>query len=143
MERVIGFLNGFSPIIQTAIAQQKDVAAQRQILLVIARNAIRNKNATCAVELSVPALAGHPRAQLHGAVDFGVGIRLSAPSIPTPAAENTEPIIEWLFEVCAEAVLQGGAQRVGRYFRDGGATCKKAVDGFAVTSHVGMIHVGK
>jgi hypothetical protein len=35
MQRVIRLLNGFTPVIETAITQQKAVAAQRQILLVI------------------------------------------------------------------------------------------------------------
>src|ERR1700736_455781 len=55
MQRVIGLFNGFPPVIETTISQQKAVAAQRQILLVISRNAIRNKNYSRAVEFSAPA----------------------------------------------------------------------------------------
>src|ERR1700688_5203426 len=113
MQRVIGFLNSFTPVIEAAVTQQKAIAAQRQILLVISRNAIRSKSYSRAVEFSVPALAGRSRTQLHGAVHFRVSIGLMAAFIPAPAPENTEPIVEWVFEVCAEAVLYGGAQRMG------------------------------
>src|ERR1700688_3033318 len=119
MQRIIGFLNGFAPVIETAIAQQKAVAAQRQIFLVISRNSVRNKNDPGAVEFSAPALSGGSSAQLHGAIYFGVGVGLMAAFVPAPASENTEPIVEWLFKVCAKAVLYGGEQWMGRYFRSG------------------------
>ncbi len=96
MESVIGFLNGFAPVIETAIAQQKAVAAQRQIFLVISRNSVRNKNDPGAVEFSAPALSGCSNAQLHGAIYFGVGVGLTAAFVPAPASENTEPIVERL-----------------------------------------------
>src|ERR1700722_10802935 len=143
MQSVIGFLSGFAPVIETAIAQQKAVAAQRQIFLVISRNSVRNKNGPGAVEFSAPALSGRSSAQLHGAIYFGVGVGLMASFVPAPASESTEPLFEWLFEVCAEAVLYGGEQRMGRYFRDGGWNCEVIVDGFAVASHVGVIHIRK
>src|ERR1700682_4080286 len=117
MHRVIGLLNGFTSVIETAITQQKAVAAQSQILLVISRNTIRNKSYSGTVEFSAPAPAGRSCTNFYGAVHFGVGIRLMAAFIPAPASENTEPIVEWLFEVCAEAVLYGGTQWMGRYFR--------------------------
>src|SRR6202030_158684 len=110
MQSVIGFLNGLAPVIETAIAQQKAVAAQRQIFLVISRNSGRNKNDSGAVEFSAPALSGCSRAQLHGAIHFGVGVGLMAAFVPSPAPENTEPIVQWLFEVGAETVLYGGEQ---------------------------------
>src|ERR1700722_16621432 len=119
MQSVIGFLNGFPPVIKTAIAQQKAISAQRQKFLVISRNAVRNKNDPGAVEFSAPALAGCSRAQLRGAVHFGVGVGLMATFIPAPPPENTKPVIERLFEICAETVLYGGEQRMGGYFRNG------------------------
>src|ERR1700688_3147609 len=143
MQRVIHLLNVFASVIETAIAQQKAIAAQRQILLVISRNSIRSKSYTRAVEFSVPALAGRSRTQRHGAVHFRVSIGFMAAFIPAPAPENTEPVIEWLFEVCAETVLYGGEQRMGGNFWDCSQTCKVIVDGFAVASHVGVIHIRK
>src|ERR1700731_1809279 len=105
MQSIIGFLNDLAPVIETAIAQQKAVAPQRQIFLVISRNSIRNKSYTRAVEFSTPALSGGSSAQLHGAIYFGVGVGLMAAFVPAPACENAEPVIEGLFEVCAKAVL--------------------------------------
>src|ERR1700676_133151 len=143
MQRVISFGDGLPPVVETSITQKKSVTAQRQIFLVISRNAVRSKSNSSAIEFSAPASAGCSRTHFHGAVHFGIGIRLVASFVPAPAPENTEPIVEWLFEVSAEPVFYGGTQRMRRYFRSGGQTCKVIIDGFAVASHVGVIHVGE
>src|SRR5580700_8397650 len=71
MQCVIGLLNGFSPIPEAAIAQQKTITAERQILLVISRNPIGSEGYSRAVEFSAPALPGRSCPQLHRAVHFG------------------------------------------------------------------------
>src|SRR6266478_9754316 len=64
MERVVALNNVFAPVVESPIAQQKARSAKREVLLMIARDAIRNKHQTRAVELSMPPLAVRTGADL-------------------------------------------------------------------------------
>ena len=93
VHRVKHFDDVFSPVIQMAIAEQKSQAAQRQIFLVIARNAVGNKSEPGAIVPFCPQpFPLRPGAEFDGVVDFGVRVGLMLAFVPSPATEKARPI---------------------------------------------------
>src|SRR6267154_6759337 len=72
MERVISLDNTLTAVIETAIAEQKATTTEREVSLMIARDAIRNKNQTGAIEFSIPSLSVPAGADLRRLVDFRI-----------------------------------------------------------------------
>src|SRR5712691_9909101 len=111
MERVISLDNIFAAVIETAIAKQKAMAAEREVLVMIARDAIRNKNQTGAIEFSIPPLSVAAGADLRRLIHFRIGKRLMPAFVPSPPAEHAHPAIERLLEITAESILDRCLQR--------------------------------
>ncbi len=78
----------FAAVIQGAVAQQKSQTSQREIVLVVGGDAIRNKNRANFVLLrDASAVSCQVGADLDGLVDFGVGVGLMLSFVPSPAQE--------------------------------------------------------
>src|SRR5450432_4209084 len=110
MHGVIGLLDRLAAIVEPSVAQQEAISAQCQILLVVAGNSVGDNDRAGAIKFSAPAAAGGSRTELHSAVHFRIGVRLVTTFIPSPAAEKTDPVVERLLEIYAEAIFDG---RVG------------------------------
>ncbi len=139
MERVISLDNILAAVIETAIAEQKAMTTEREVLLMIARNAIRNKNYTGAVELSIPFLSVPTGADLHRLVYFRIGKRLVPAFVPSPPAEHAHPAIERLLEIAAKPILDRRSQEMSGDIRHSGPARQKIVDRFSIAAHVGVI----
>src|SRR6266481_6248875 len=105
----------------------------------IARNAIRNKNHTGAIEFSIPSLSVAAGADLHRLVYFRISIRLMLAFVPSPPAEPAHPAIQGLLEIAAGPILDRCSQRMSGDIRPSGPACQKVVDRFSLAAHVGMI----
>src|SRR5260370_39270105 len=105
----------------------------------IARNAIRNKNHTGAIEFSIPSLSVAAGADLHRLVYFRISKRLMLAFVPSPPAEHAHPAIKGLLELAAEPILDLCPRRMSGDIRYNGLACQKIVDRFSITAHVGVI----
>src|SRR6476660_2312631 len=124
VQGVVHLYDIFAAIVETAITQQKSRAAEREIFLMIPRNAVGNKGDAGAIQCSSPSPTVCRYPDLRGLVHFGVGVRFVPTFVPAPASERGEPVVERLLEICAEAILHRGAKRMGddlRYGRQAGA----------------------
>src|SRR5258708_4955441 len=99
MQCVVGLNNTFAPVIQAPVAQKKTGSAQRKVLLVIARDSVRNKNQPRAVKFSAPSPAVATNSDWRRLVHSRVGKRLVLAIVPSPSSEYSPPIIERLFEI--------------------------------------------
>src|SRR5712692_8140592 len=106
----------------------------------IARDPVRNKYQPRAVELSVPRLAVAANADLLGLVHFRIRKRLMPAFVPSPPAEHSHPIIERLFEIDAESVLDRRLEWMSRDVRFRRNPREEIINGHAVAPHVGVIH---
>src|SRR5260370_24128075 len=140
VECVVGLDDIFTPVTQPPVAQQKAQATEREVLLMVSRDAVRIKYQTGAVEFSMPRLAVDAGADLHGLVHFRIRARFMPAFVPSPSAKHAHPVIERLFEIHAETVLDGCPERVCSDIRRSRYPGKKIVHRFAITSHVGVIH---
>src|SRR5216683_667247 len=140
MKRVITFDDVLAPVVQASFAQQKAQAAQREVLLMVPRDAVRIKYQTGAVEFPVPRLAVDAGAELHCLVHFRIRERFMPALVPSPSAKHAHPVIERLLEIHAETVLDGCPERMCGDIRRSRYPGKKIVHRFAITSHVGVIH---
>src|SRR5260370_17970954 len=105
MERVVALNNVFATVSEAPIPQQKARHAKREVLLMIARDAIRNKCHPGAVEFSMPRLSVRTGADLRRFVHFRKRKRFMPAFVPSPPAKHSHPPVEWLFEIHAESVL--------------------------------------
>src|SRR6266403_482911 len=140
VECVVRLDDILAAVIETPIAKKKTGAAKRKVFLVVARNAVRNKYHTGAVELSMPRLAVCACADLRCLVHFGIRIGFMPALVPSPSAKHAHPIIERLLEIYAESVLDCCPERVCGDIRHGRYPGEEIVDRLAVTSQVGVIH---
>ncbi len=143
MQCVVRFDDIFAAIVETAVPQDKPEAAKSEILLVVARDSVGHEGEAGAIEPSAPAHSTGPEAEQDGFVRLGVGVRFLAALVPAPAAEDTQPVVEGLLEVCAETVLDRGLQRMGGDVRGRRQAGAEIVDGLAIAAHVGVINVGE
>src|SRR5260370_34357645 len=60
--------------------------------------------------------------------------------VPSPASKDVHPIIELLFEVDAETVLDGCMQGMRGYIWLWSDSGEEIVDSLAITAHIGVIH---
>src|SRR5260370_27335798 len=60
--------------------------------------------------------------------------------VPSPASKDVHPIIELLFEVDAETVLDGCTQGMRGYIWLWSDSGEEIVDSLAITAHIGVIH---
>src|SRR5216683_1358298 len=140
VECVVGLDDVLTPVSQPPVAQQEAQATEREILLMVSRNAVRIKYQTGAVEFSMPRLAVDAGAELHCLVHFRIRERFMPALVPSPSAKHAHPVIERLLEIGAESVFDRRLQRMSRDFRLGRYPRKEIVHRLAVTSHVGVIH---
>src|ERR1700674_5455638 len=140
MERVIRLDDVLAPVIKAAIAEKKTGATEREVFLMIARDAVRNECHTSAIEFSMPPLAVAAGADLRRLIHLRIGKRLMPALIPSPPAEYPHPVIQRLLETHAESVFDRCLQRMSRDIRLGRYPREEIVDGLAVTPHVGVIH---
>src|SRR6267154_1681743 len=139
MERVISLDNTLTAVIETAIAEQKAMTTEREVSLMIARDAIRNKNQTGAIEFSIPSLSVPAGADLRRLVDFRIRERFVPAFVPSPPAEQTHPTIKRLLEIATEPILDRCPQGMSGDIRHSGPACQKIIDRFSIASHVGVI----
>src|ERR1700730_1728451 len=140
MNGVKGFQDIFSAIVKLAIAKQKTIATISEIARVIVANAVADEGQAEAIEFPSPATSTAADTDLPGLVYFCVGIGFVLALIPTPSAENAEPVGERLLEVDSETIFHGGRERVRGDFRPRGhRICEPGVNGLAVIPHVGVI----
>src|SRR5882762_1480551 len=140
VECVVGLDDILAAVIETPIAEKKTGAAEREVFLVVTRDAVRNKYQTGAVELSMPRLAVCARADLRCLVHFSIRIGFMPALVPSPSANHAHPVVDLLFEIHAETVLDCCPERVCGNIRLGRYPGEEIVDRLAVTSHVGVIH---
>src|SRR5712692_9587579 len=105
----------------------------------IARDGIRNKNQTGAIEFSIPSLSVPAGANLRRLVDFRISKRLMPAFVPSPPAEHAYPAIKGLLEIAAESILDRCPRRMSGDIRYNGPACQKIVDRFSIAAHVGVI----
>src|SRR6266850_2915510 len=139
MQGVVALDNVFPAVGQPAVPQKKARSTQLQILLVVARNPVRNKNNSGAIEFSVPPPAAGASSELHRLIHLGVRKRFMPAFIPAPSAENTHPGIQWLFEIHAKSVFEGSTERMSRDVWFGCQTRQKKIKCLTVAPHVGVI----
>src|SRR6266850_7188669 len=108
--------------------------------MVIARDSVRNKNQPRAVKFSAPSSAVSANSDLRRLVHFRIGKRLVLALVPSPSSEYSHPIIERLFEIGSKSILDRCLHWMSRDLRAGRDPGQEIFDGFAVTSHVGVIH---
>src|SRR5216683_3937815 len=139
VQRVVSLSNVLAPVTEASVAQQKAMATEREVLLMIARDTIRNKSHAGAIEFSIPTLSAAAGANRRRLIHFRIGERLMPAFVPSPPAEHAHPAIERLLEIDAESILGRRLQGMRRDIRFGGPACQKIVDRFSVTSHVRVI----
>src|SRR5260370_33647337 len=105
----------------------------------VARNSVGDEGQSGAIESPVPSRAVGADAEFCGLVHFGVGGRFVLAFIPAPPAENTEPLVKRLLEVCAEAELDRGLQRVSGDIWNRRESCAGGVVRFAIPSHIAVV----
>src|ERR1700675_3434458 len=88
----------------------------------------------------MPRLAVAASANLESLIYFGVRVRFVPPLIPSPASEDSHPVIERLLEIDAESVFDGCLQRMSGDLGDRCQTGLKTIDRLTVASHVCVIH---
>src|SRR5260370_6824217 len=140
VECVVGLDDVLTPVSQPPVADQEAQASQREVLLMVSRDAVRIKYQTGAAEFSMPRLAVDAGADLHYLVHFRVLQRFMPALVPSPSAKHAHPVVERLLEIHAETVLDCCPERVCRDIRRSRYPGKKIVHRFAITSHVGVIH---
>src|SRR6266852_8126515 len=106
----------------------------------IPRDPVRNKYQPRAVELSVPRLAVAAGANLRRMIHFRIRKRLMPPFVPSPSSKHSHPIIERLFEIDAESVLDRCLEWMSRDVRFRRNHREEIINCHAVASHVGVIY---
>src|SRR5690349_20037613 len=117
VQRVIGLDNILAPVLETAVAQKKTLATEREVFLVVPRDAVRNECQTRAVKFPVPPPAPAANDYFCRLIHFRIGERFVPALVPSPSAKHAQPIIEWLLEVDAESVLDRRLDRMSRDVR--------------------------
>src|SRR5260370_1725371 len=105
----------------------------------IARDGIRNKNHTGAIEFPIPSLSVAAGADLRRLIHFRICKRLVPAFVPSPPAENAHAAIKGLLEIAAESILDRCPRRMSGDIRYNGPACQKIVERLSITAHVGVI----
>src|SRR5260370_37570427 len=93
VECVVGLDDVLTPVSQPPVAQQEAQASQREVLLMVSRDAVRIKYQTGAVEFSMPRLAVDAGADLHFLVHFRIRERFMPYLLPSPSAHPTPTVL--------------------------------------------------
>src|SRR6267378_12046 len=105
VERLVALNNVLASVVQLAIAEKKTHAAEREVLLVATRDAVRNERQTSAVKFPAPPPATSANADFCRLIHFGIRERFVLALVPSPPAEHSHPLMERLFEIDTESVL--------------------------------------
>ena len=105
---IVALNNVLAPVVQTAIAQKKSRATECEIFLVVPRDAVRNENQSGTVKFPVPPSTAAGNAYFCRLIHFGVDERFMPSFVPSPPAEHSHPVFEWLFEIEAKPVFDSG-----------------------------------
>src|SRR5215471_16233318 len=109
----------------------------------IARDSVGDERESRAIELSSPLAAIRACAELHGLVDFRVGIGFVLAFIPSPSCEDTHPIGKRLLDVHTETVLRGRLQWMSCNVRSGRPAREEIGNRHAVDAHVRVVRVAQ
>src|SRR5579884_3063124 len=140
VESVVHLGDILSPIVEPPISEQKSKSAERQIFLMVTRNAIRNECGPQMIQVPTPALAVSSETKQDSLVDLCVRIGFVLPFVPSPTTENSEPVIQVLFEIDSESILNRRLQGVSSDFWRGRRPIQEIIHSCAIDAHVGVVH---
>jgi hypothetical protein len=140
---VVAFEDGFATIGQAAVAKQKTQTAEREVLLVIALDSVRDKCHSGAIVFAIPAIAVETEAELDRLINFRIGVRLGLAIVPAETHVGAHPGIELLFEVESEPILTRDLQGMIRNIRRRRQTGEEVLVRNAIDSHVCAIVVSE
>src|SRR6266478_3105882 len=106
----------------------------------VAGNSVRDEGNSRSIQLPIPALAVAASPEEHGLVDFRIGIGFAPALVPSPPAEDTHPVIQGLFKICAESILDRGLERVCGNLRPRCLAGKEIIHRVAIATHVCVIY---
>src|SRR5579863_6610474 len=147
MPGVVALDDVFAAVVELAVSEKKAEAAEREVVLVVALDGVRNDGKSDFVLRPMPAVAGIVTAEFHGLVHFGIREGFVLPFIPSEAAAKTQVRGHLLLGVVAKAILEraeafmqgdgGSAHSILRRVR----AVQEVLDCLAIGSHVRAIGV--
>src|SRR5437879_2317500 len=102
---VVTLDNVLATVIKAPIAQKKTQSTQREVSLMVSRDAIGNECQTRAVKFPAPPLATAANSNFYRPIHFGVGERFVPALVPSPTPKHAHPIIKGLFEIRPKSIL--------------------------------------
>src|SRR5579872_969117 len=105
MERVVGFQDIFSAVVEMTVAEQETEASRGKIVLVILLDGVGNERQARAVLLAMPPGAVGADSLIEGLINFRIGEGFGAAVVPPEAGEGSEIARQVLLQIQAESVL--------------------------------------
>src|SRR5438094_3986086 len=131
------------PVVQRAVSEEKAFSAELQISAVISRYRIEDRCDSNPVVFPVPSLACNIAADSGVPVHLGVCERFVAAVVPAEPSIDARVRRQGLFGVETESIFQPPLHTMGLDVGHRIAPRKKTIDGFAIASHIGVVHIGE